>query len=202
MKSSSLLRVASLFIGLLATHAAMADTREALHSQQFEDRDSSLMIDFTQEDEATRWSVTNDSVMGGLSAGRMALVDNYGVFSGVVSLENNGGFTSINRPINALPSGLGRVEIDIEGDGSTYQLRAAVLNDGYRMSYKHDFKTEPNVRQTLSFSLLDFQASFRGRLITDAPELQSEHIRQVGFLVANKQQGPFTLKLYKLTIIH
>lgn len=184
-------RALPFIVGLMAccsTDAVGIDTKDT------------LMIDFSQAEEIHNWTVTNDSVMGGLSSGGIHFGESTSVFSGEISLENNGGFTSINRPIKALAAGLDTIELDVEGDGFIYQLRASVLVDGYRMSYKHEFPTEKGERTTLSVSLHDFQASFRGRIINDAPTLTSEDIQSVGFLLANKRQGPFTLVLHRLKI--
>ena len=41
------------------------------------------------------WRSINDGVMGGLSSGGMRLEDGIAVFSGTLSLENNGGFSSV-----------------------------------------------------------------------------------------------------------
>ncbi|GAL27685.1 hypothetical protein JCM19239_3289 [Vibrio variabilis] len=60
------------------------------------------MIDFTQQYEHLNWDATNDNVMGGISSGTMTYSNGRSLFSGVISLENNGGFSSVNRPIQPL----------------------------------------------------------------------------------------------------
>ena len=44
------------------------------------------------------WQVINDDVMGGLSLGSTTLLDTSFMFSGDISIENNGGFSSVYRP--------------------------------------------------------------------------------------------------------
>ncbi|MFA0071476.1 CIA30 family protein, partial [Vibrio breoganii] len=39
---------------------------------------------------------------------------------------------------------------------------------------------------------------FRGRLLSDAPELKAQDIKQTGFLIADKQPSPFELDLIQL----
>jgi hypothetical protein len=158
------------------------------------------MIDFTNTVEPQRWRATNDGVMGGLSQGGLKFSDEVSVFSGNISLENNGGFSSIYRPVVPLERGLDAATIEFIGDGLTYQMRVAVAINGYRVSYKHEFKTQAGVRQSVTLPLSDFKAVFRGRIIQGAPTLKSEDIRQVGFLVTSKQQGPFALTLFSLKI--
>ena len=156
-------------------------------------KESALMINFTEQQSLDSWRITNDGVMGGKSQGQISLQANKAIFSGDISLENNGGFSSVFRPIESLAKALETVTIDIEGDGLTYQLRMMVNLDGYRMAYKQSFDTVAGQQTQLSFTLADFQASFRGRDIPNAPVLESENIREVGFLVTSKVAGAFSL---------
>ncbi|WP_259369482.1 CIA30 family protein [Colwellia sp. MB02u-10] len=156
-------------------------------------KESVLMINFTEQQSLDSWRITNDGVMGGKSQGQISLQANKAIFSGDISLANNGGFSSVFRPIEPLAKALETVTIDIEGDGLTYQLRLIVNLDGYRMAYKQSFDTVAGQQTQLSFTLADFQASFRGREIPNAPVLTSENIREVGFLVTSKVAGPFSL---------
>ena len=79
------------------------------------------------------------------------------------------------------------------GDGNLYQIRIRSQVDGYNLAYKLNFYTKKNVEQHLTFRLSDFQASFRGRLISGAPELKAENVTHVGFLITNKQPISFAL---------
>lgn len=163
------------------------------------------MIDFTKQDLSEldlfelqgvgNWRITNDGVMGGKSQGRFSLQASHALFAGHISLENNGGFSSVFRSISPLNKGLEKVTINIKGDGLTYQLRMSVNLDGYRVAYKHIFTTLAGQQEQLTFLLKDFQASFRGRNIPNAPILQSENIIEVGFLVSSKVAGAFSLAI-------
>ena len=55
-----------------------------------------LIFDFTKYAGMQKWYVVDDSLMGGISAGNIG-VDNegHGMVKGHVSLDNNGGFSSI-----------------------------------------------------------------------------------------------------------
>ncbi|MGR5502500.1 CIA30 family protein [Vibrio sp. DNB22_10_4] len=157
-----------------------------------------LMINFTQQDEHLNWDATNDNVMGGISSGQMTYSNGKSLFSGELSLENNGGFSSVNRPIQPLSSDISHAELEVVGDGRTYQLRATTWQDGVRINYKHNFSTQRDERQVLSFALNKFQAVFRGRLISGAPELTASEIEQIGLLIADKKSGEFKLELLQL----
>ncbi|MGK0517192.1 MAG: hypothetical protein ACI9W0_003631 [Gammaproteobacteria bacterium] len=158
-------------------------------------KESALMINFTEQQSLDSWRITNDGVMGGKSQGQISLQADKTIFSGNISLANNGGFSSVFRPVKSLAKALETVIIDIEGDGLTYQLRMIVNFNGYRMAYKQSFETVAGQKKRLSFTLADFQASFRGRDIANAPVLESENIREVGFLVARKTPGAFSLAI-------
>ena len=55
-----------------------------------------ILFDFNIKSDISNWKVVDDVVMGGRSNGNFELNKNgYGVFSGNVSLENNGGFSSL-----------------------------------------------------------------------------------------------------------
>ena len=160
---------------------------------------NSYMINFTEK-ESEFWRSNNDGVMGGKSQGGLSYIDDRCIFSGDISLENNGGFSAIFKPVELLPRGLDVVEIDVAGDGSTYQIRMMVSMNGYRLAYKHDFVTTFGKRERIKFMLSDFKASFRGRIIEGAPKLTSEEIREAGFLLTKKNPGPFSLSLFTLEI--
>ena len=138
--------------------------------------------------------------MGGLSKGGAKFSDNSLLFTGYISTANNGGFSSIYRSINPLPVNADAVEIDVQGDGLRYQLRMTIFINGYRLAYKHDFDTRLGKRQRIVMYLRDFKATFRGRLIANAPLLQAVDIRQLGFLNTNKEDGPFSLTVNRLTV--
>ena len=70
--------------------------------------DSQVLViyDFSQGSEPRGWEVEDDVVMGGRSEGAFSLnQEGNAVFSGNVSLENNGGFSSVQYdfdPIDAV----------------------------------------------------------------------------------------------------
>lgn len=149
------------------------------------------------------WFVTNDSVMGGLSSGEGRLEKNATVFSGTLSTENNGGFTSIFKPITSLSTEIKSVTLRILGDGNSYQLRFRAEVSGYEVAYKIDFQTKLNITSEYTFNLSDLIGVFRGRIIESAPVLKAENISHIGFLttaalVNLKQPQVFSLTIYSI----
>ena len=146
------------------------------------------------------WMVVNDSVMGGISQSRPEITGRDTlVFLGNVSLENNGGFASIRHV--AEPFGLDEGEgilLRVKGDGKKYQLRVRTSDGFDGMAYKTDFQTAKGEWQEFRFPWNVFTGTYRGRLIENAPALEAINIRQIGFLISDKQAGSFELEIQTL----
>lgn len=103
---------------------------------------SITIFQFNNTSNLDNWQIVDDVVMGGKSNGNFNLnKDGNAVFSGNVSLENNGGFSSVQykfKPIAIQNSK--SINIKLKGDGNSYQFRLKKdLNDYY--SYKKEFNT-------------------------------------------------------------
>jgi NADH dehydrogenase [ubiquinone] 1 alpha subcomplex assembly factor 1 len=147
--------------------------------------------------EQQNWRSVNDTVMGGVSSGNIRITDDgKAVFSGTLSLDNNGGFSSVRH--DAKPFGLAAssgVKFRIKGDGNTYQFRVQMSDRFDGVSYKADFKTKTGQWQDILIPWTEFVATYRGRLIRDAGPLNSNQILQIGFLLSEKQVGNFQLEI-------
>jgi len=78
-------------------------------------------FDFKEEQEINRWRIVNDGVMGGLSQGKILWnqPENTMIWSGKVSLENNGGFTSIRTTPELYKVGdFEKIILRVKGDGT------------------------------------------------------------------------------------
>ena len=102
---------------LLSAAAAVALPALALAA------DSRTLTAFDGKD-SLRWQAVNDGVMGGRSQGDSARTkDGTLLFSGEISLENNGGFSSIRTREQDLQLGdYDGLEVRVRGDGRTYKL--------------------------------------------------------------------------------
>jgi NADH dehydrogenase [ubiquinone] 1 alpha subcomplex assembly factor 1 len=164
-----------------------------------EDQRSSqkLITDFQSADERKNWRIVNDVVMGGISKSEFVILDkSIAMFRGNLSLENNGGFASIRTfPTDYNLSGFDGISISVRGDGKKYQVRLQMGDKFDGLSYKASFKTTPGKWETVPISFTKFTASYRGRFVRDAPALDPGEIRQIGFLIADQQEGPFQLEI-------
>ena len=121
------------------------------------------IFDFNTESDISNWSITDDVVMGGQSSGSFYLDnDGYGVFEGSVSIENNGGFSSVRyRGSKIQLTDQNNLRIRLKGDGKKYQFRIKVNTSDY-YSFIYTFKTTGDW-EIIEISLKDFYPSFRGR---------------------------------------
>lgn len=147
--------------------------------------------------EAPQLQPVDDRVMGGRSVSRFRSTrEGFGVFEGVVSLENNGGFASVRAGIDSVDLGAAAgVLLRARGDGSRYRLS---LRNDRRLSginYLHDFQPPEDAWEEIGLLFADFRPSVRGRTPPNAPPLDRTRIRQVGLMIADRQAGPFRLEV-------
>lgn len=145
------------------------------------------------------WTTVNDPVMGGLSTSTVSF-GNGGlglVFSGTISLDNNGGFASARSPqdpdLGRQATGATSLGVRARGDGKTYLLK--VESAGRPWSYIQRFSTEAGAWRTYELPIGGFEPV--GRFLNPAPEapqnLDPSTISRIGIYILDKQQGPFQL---------
>ncbi len=140
-----------------------------------------------------KWIIIDDVVMGGKSFGKFKIEEEYGVYYGAISLENNGGFSSIRfRSDNINIDNYTKVVLHIKGDGKRYQFRIKeTVND--RHSFVAYFETTGDW-EDIEFSLSDFYPIFRGKHL-EMPNFSGKTIAEIGFLIGNKTAESFQLKI-------
>ncbi|MFS4483007.1 CIA30 family protein [Hyunsoonleella sp. 2307UL5-6] len=145
------------------------------------------------------WIIIDDAVMGGVSSGAFKLDDQgNGLFYGTISLENNGGFSSVrNRSKTINVTGFSKITLRFKGDGKRYQFRVKHnVNDKH--SYVTHFMTS-GIWETIEINLTDLQPKFRGKHL-DLPNFSHDTIAEIGFLFANKKAEPFELLIDSITL--
>ena len=154
------------------------------------------LIEFSNADRG-EWFAINDGVMGGVSRSDIRRTDRgTGVFAGVLSLENSGGFASVRAALGRhdLSTWAG-LEVRVRGDGRTYQLRLRSDDRFDGIAYAADFKTRDGEWTVTHIPFHQFRPTFRGRTLTDVPPLDTSRIQQLAFMLADKKPGPFTLEI-------
>ncbi|MBQ4798258.1 CIA30 family protein [Pseudoalteromonas sp. MMG006] len=144
------------------------------------------------------WYVVNDSVMGGVSNSQVSQTATSLIFKGNVSLENNGGFASIRTELDTQGQNSKSITLRIKGDGKTYQLRLRTSDYLDGPAYTHSFNTTKNEWMDIHFTQRDFTLTFRGRVLEQQATINFNDIKQLGFLIADKQEGEFKLEVSKI----
>lgn len=150
--------------------------------------------------EARSWRPVNDGVMGGISSGGMIQDGDKLVFSGELSLENNGGFASVRRFVDQDLSGASKVRIEVRGDGREYQFRIRQSKRSDAVAWRAMFFAKDDW-QTIEIALNQFVPVFRGRMVARAGPVVPSDIQQIGFLLADKNAGPFELEIRQIAFI-
>ena len=160
---------------------------------------SLVIFDFNISSDLQNWRVVDDVVMGGQSSGEFHLNnEGFGVFSGNVSLENNGGFSSVRyrfQKINV--KGYKKALLKLKGDGKTYQFRVKVISTDYYY-YVASFDTSGEWEE-IEITLEKMYASFRGRTL-NLPNFSANSIEEITFLIGNKKPESFKLLLDKIEL--
>jgi monofunctional biosynthetic peptidoglycan transglycosylase len=155
-----------------------------------------IIYDFQKATNTAGWQVVNDDVMGGVSASSFRLTNGVALFQGGVSLENNGGFASVrSRPANHNLSGGNAFVIRVRGDGRRYKFTVRTDPSFDRAIYQCGFTTEKDQWAEIRLPLEQFVPTFRGRVLSNEPALDPAKISSVGFLISDKQSGPFQLEV-------
>jgi monofunctional biosynthetic peptidoglycan transglycosylase len=158
------------------------------------------MTSAVMELDAERWWSINDGVMGGVSAGGMRQTDEGLRFSGELSLENNGGFSSVRSLVEQDLTGVTHVQLEVRGDGREYQFRLRQNDRFDGVAWRSKFLTSQEWK-TVSLPLESFTPVFRGRIIRNAGPVVASEIRQMGFLLADYQPGSFELEIRRIEFV-
>ncbi len=157
-----------------------------------------LLVVCAQANANQRWYVINDSVMGGVSNSQVTQTQESLLFTGNVSLDNNGGFASIRTELNTQSQNTKAIVLRVKGDGQTYQLRLRTTNYLDGAAYTHSFKTVKNEWVDINFAPSDFTLTYRGRVLEQQPIIDFDDVKQLGFMIAGKQEGKFKLEVGKI----
>ena len=146
------------------------------------------------------WKIVNDNVMGGLSKSKVLIKESSNpVFSGHVSLENNGGFAMCQYHFDKLEmNNFSKFIIKVKGDGKNYQFRVKE-NALDSHSYISSFKTTGEW-QKIEIPFNEMFPSFRGRRL-NMPNYEGNKIEMVAFLIGNKKEENFQLEIESIKAI-
>ncbi|XP_075496799.1 protein HIGH CHLOROPHYLL FLUORESCENCE PHENOTYPE 173, chloroplastic [Primulina tabacum] len=159
------------------------------------------------------WGALDDVVMGGVSQSSFQVDPNgsesggpTGIFRGVVSTANNGGFTSIRTRNFSAPEDLSAydgLELRLKGDGRRYKLIVRTSRDWDTVGYTAGFDTVNDQWQSVRLPFSSLRPIFRARTVPDAPPFDPREIISLqlmfskfeydGKLNPTFKEGPFQL---------
>ena len=146
-------------------------------------------------DDLLNWNIVNDSVMGGRSQATLKLVnDSYANFDGYLSLQNNGGFSSIRAYYPPNLTNIKSILIKIRGDGREYSFRVRGNSSSWA-SYTHSFNTVKGEWIEKELKIDDFYPVYRGYSLGNMPLLSDIVIKEIGIMISDKIEGQFNLEI-------
>lgn len=157
------------------------------------------LFDFSQPSALRGWQVEDDVVMGGRSAGSFTRDPaGFAVFRGEVSLENDGGFSSVQSNFDRIDvSGHRHAVIRLKGDGKDYRFIVEAEKDA-RHYYMAGFTTSGGW-QEIKIPLRTMFPVRRGDRL-DLPDYPARTMSQVRFMIGNGRAESFRLEIASIVL--
>lgn len=158
--------------------------------------DGVILFDFEQDSGGGDWTTVDDTVMGGRSASTLEVADGALIFSGELSLENQGGFCSARSKTQGWDlSDFEGLAVTIRTGDRAFTLTARDETGRDAVGHHHPLPVTGDEWQTVHALFADFEASYHGRVLEDHPGLDTSRVRSVGFLISEQQEGDFKLEV-------
>ncbi len=173
---------------------------------------TNVLFEFESPQSIAGWSSVDDSVMGGISASTTTWEETDGsgalLFSGRMTTEQNGGFTSTLGPsdqrLGRVASGAAALGVSAVGDGRTYvmQLRAGQSGQDRWIARFTPPSTPGERRRLVSIPIESFAPvnRFLSPITPNSP-LDPSTIEQIGIYLIDGQVGNFRLAIEQITAI-
>ncbi len=159
--------------------------------------DKVLLLDSSIMKKNERWRIVNDRVMGGLSSSGIEVNElNSIIFTGKVSLENNGGFASLRSPVRDynFENHTG-IEIRIKGDGKRYSISMKETSYFTGYFYTANFQTKPDEQIVLQIPFEEFNLYYFGSKTNSEKRVPLNKIKEISLLIGDKQEGQFKIEI-------
>lgn len=159
---------------------------------------SNERVIFSFDDESERWFSVNDNVMGGISRGGYSwLPTGAALFSGALSLENNGGFSTIRSDASDLGlDGYDGFVLRVKGDGRTYSFGARASDNRSDVNtWRRSFDTVDGEWVEIKIPFAALKHTVMGRQVPGSGPLPGDRVRSLSFMIADKNESPFRLEI-------
>ncbi|KAK8629324.1 hypothetical protein V6N13_078168 [Hibiscus sabdariffa] len=161
------------------------------------------------------WGALDDVVMGGVSESTFQIDRTggengkpTGLFKGIVSTANNGGFSSTRTKNFSSPADLSAydgLELRLKGDGRRYKLIVRTSTDWDTVGYTASFDTVGGQWQSIRLPFSTLRPIFRARTVSDAPPFDPSNVVSFQLMFSKFEydgklnptfvEGPFELPL-------
>jgi len=184
--------------GTLDAVTELITSREATTAAAAPDAPNTrLLMDFEDVATTAAWFPVNDNVMGGISQGGYRQTDRgTALFAGALSLENNGGFSTIRSPAGDLDlSDWDGLVMRVRGDGRTYWL-SCMSNDR-----RNEINTFQQEFETVAGEWIEVRVPFENlshRVMgwtVPGSNIAPADIRSLSVGLADKNTAPFALEI-------
>ncbi|GDY13409.1 CIA30 family protein [Planctomycetota bacterium] len=171
-----------------------------------------IVLDFAAAQALAQWQAVNDDIMGGESTGAASITpEQHLLFTGKLSLDNNGGFVSLRS--KSQPLGLTKdsiIVLRVRGDGRAYTVtlwtkgplknyvESAQKNEtGMEdlLNYRAGLPTKKGEWQDIELPVSIFKANLMGQELPSAGLEKPETIVSLGLGLSDHQAGPFQLEV-------
>lgn len=157
-------------------------------------------VDLKDEVDDVQWRAVNDGVMGGRSKGDSYLTEaGNRIFTGEISLRNNGGFSSVRTFGGKYDlSDYEGVEVEVRGDGRMYYFTARA--DSKRMlAFWYPIQTKAGEWMTVKIPFRSMYATSFGRKLKGL-KLNTKNITSFGLMLYDKKDGDFSIELKEVKV--
>ena len=155
------------------------------------------LLDFDTPDEAALFASVDDAVMGGVSWSRFEPGEpGVAVFTGTVSLANNGGFASVRTQPRDWGIGAAQAFVmRVRGDGKRYRFNVRTSDSLEAFRYEGPVEPPSGEWTLVEIPVDSMTGKAFGRRVPFAGTPDPARVRTLGFMISDKQAGPFRLEV-------
>jgi NADH dehydrogenase [ubiquinone] 1 alpha subcomplex assembly factor 1 len=155
---------------------------------------------FSFDRDAAGWRIVNDDVMGGRSTARLEPADGRLLWTGVISLENNGGFASIRSPLDDYDFSAHRgLRFRLKADGRRYAITAKTRRGFTPVIYLAYVDTKAGEWMDIEVPFGDLEGTVFAEPAR-LPALDPASVKEIGLMLYDKQAGPFRVELASVEV--
>ena len=142
------------------------------------------------------WYPLNDGVMGGVSVGGIKRVGDNLVYKGQLSLENNGGFSTVRANVNKQEGDATGVMIKVMGsEGRAFKLNLGKSSSDWNLNTWTYIMDVTNEWQTIKVPFDSFKHEIMGKAPNTVESIMAGDIEKVSLSISDKKTEPFELTI-------